>query len=441
MKIIQLTPGTGNFYCGSCLRDNAMVKVMNARGHEAMMLPMYLPHMVDEEEAGEGQPLFFGGINVYLEQKFSLFRHTPKWVDRLFNSKWLLKWAAGKSDMTKAKDLGELAVSMVAGEEGKQLKEIEYLVKWLKAHEVPDVISLSNVMLIGLVRRLKEELGCKVVCTMQGEDTYLDSLVEPYRTECWKLLRERAVDVDRFIAVSDYHGDIMRERMGLSDEQVKRVWNGINLEGYEVGADKIDPPVIGYLARMCYPKRLHVLVDAYIRLKEMGAVPGVRLHVAGSMNDSDKAYVEEQRAKLEQAGVIGDVQFMPNLTHEEKLAFFRELSVFSVPATYGESFGLYVIEAWAAGVPVVQPRHGAFVELMERTGGGMLCEADDIEALAVCLGELLGDHERGRELGRQAREVVLQEFSVERMTEQVLEIMQEVVDGSAERREAMVSRS
>lgn len=418
-----------------------MVKAMSAQGHEAMMLPMYLPHVVDEEEAGEGQPLFFGGINVYLQQKSGLFRHTPKWFDRMFNSKWLLKWAAGKSDMTKAKDLGELAVSMIAGEQGKQLKEIEHLVTWLKEHEIPDVVSLSNVMLIGLVRRLKEELGCKVVCTMQGEDTYLDSLVEPYRTECWKLLKERAVDVDRFIAVSDYHGAIMQERMGLDEHKVRRVWNGINLEGYAIGDGIVDPPVIGYLARMCHPKRLHVLVDAFIRLKEMGTVPGVRLHVAGSMNDSDKAYVEEQKAKLEKAGVLGDVKFMPNLTHEEKLAFFKELSVFSVPATYGESFGLYVIEAWAAGVPVVQPRHGAFVELMERTGGGMLCEADDVEALAKGLGEVLRDTENGRALGLKAREVVLQEFSVERMTEQVLDVMQEVVGEHTEHHEAMVSRS
>ena len=427
MKIVQLTPGTGNFHCGSCLRDNAMVKQMRAMGHDAMMLPMYLPHVVDEEEAGEGKPIFFGGINVYLEQKLALFRYTPRWLDRLFNGNWLLKWAAGKTEMTKARDLGELTVSMIEGEQGKQFKEIEHLVGWLKSEFQPDVISLSNVMLIGLAKRLKEELGCKVVCTMQGEDTFLDSLMEPYREQCWALLKERSKDIDLFIPVSDYHGQLMSDRMGLEADKVKRVWNGINLDGYEL-AEIQETPVIGFLARMCPPKRLHMLVDAFIELKKRNLLPDVKLHVAGSVNQADEAYVAEQKGKLEAAGVMGDVEFMPNVSHEEKIAFLRGLSVLSVPATYGESFGLYVVEAWAAGVPVVQPRHGAFEELMARSGGGMLCEPDDVNGLVEALAEMLSNPEKAHAMGRAAYEVVREEFSIERMTEQVLDAMSGVVE-------------
>lgn len=435
MNIIQLTPGTGNFYCGSCLRDNAMVKVMRENGHDAVMLPMYLPHVVDEEEASKSQPIFFGGINVFLEQKLSIFRHTPRWLDRMFNAKWLLRWAAGKSEMTEAKDLGEIAVSMIQGEQGKQVKQIEQLIDWIRDHFKPDVISLSNVMLLGLVKRIKQSLGCKVVCTMQGEDTYLDSLIEPYRSQCWKLLTERAVDVDAFISVSDYHRNIMKTRMSLPSEKVHTVLNGINLDGYEARVENPNPPVIGFLARMCYAKRLHSLVDAFIALKKRNTVPGLKLHVAGSMNNADLAYVNQQKEKLDQAGVMGDVVFMPNLSHEEKQAFLRGLSVLSVPATYGESFGLYVVEAWASGVPVVQPAHGAFPELISKTGGGLLYTADDLDAYVGALEELVLDQSEGVRLGAQAREVVMREFSVEHMTHQVINIMAGVCNSSEKMKE------
>ena len=91
MRILQLTPGTGSFYCGQCLRDNALALALRARGHEVHMIPLYLPLLTDERSALDDTPIFFGGINVYLEQKFALFRNTPAWIDRLFNAPGLLQ--------------------------------------------------------------------------------------------------------------------------------------------------------------------------------------------------------------------------------------------------------------------------------------------------------------------------------------------------------------
>ena len=411
MRIVQLTPGTGNFYCGTCLRDNALVAALRKQGHDAVLLPMYLPHFVDEESMAEDAPLFFGGINVYLQQKSALFRATPAWLDHLLDAPALLHRAASRAGMTSARDLGDLTHSMLLGESGRQAKELEKVIAWLAREENrPDVVSLSNVLLIGLARRIKEALNLPVVCTLQGEDSFVDALPEPER--CWQTLRQRAADVSAFVAVSRYYGEVMTMRLGLAAERVEVVYNGISLDGYAPAASGApEPPVIGYLARMHPCKGLDVLIEAFIQLKARGHIPGVRLRVAGGQTAEDKRFVNRLRAQLRAAGCGDAVEFLPNLDRPAKQAFLRTLSVLSVPATYGESFGLYLIEALASGVPVVQPAHAAFPELIEATGGGMLCKPGDPEALALALEAALADPERLAEWGRCGMRQVREKFT------------------------------
>jgi glycosyltransferase involved in cell wall biosynthesis len=281
--------------------------------------------------------------------------------------------------------------------------------------------------LIGLARRIKAQTVASVVCTLQGEDTYLDSLPEPDRQTAWETIAERADDVDAFIAVSRYHADLMCDRGRLPTDRVHVVHNGIRLDGYEKGAPRreADPLILGYLARMCPPKGLETLVDAYIALRTRDRIKNLKLRVAGSQTAADRPFVARLRERLAAKGLEGDAEFLPNVDHAEKLAFLQSLSVLSVPATYGESFGLYVIEALAAGVPVVQPRHAVFPELLEATGGGLLCTPDDPNALAEAIEQLLLDPQRARALGEQGRQAVRAHFSVERMAENVLKVFEQ----------------
>ena len=83
MNIVQITPGAGGMYCGGCFRDNALVAALRKQGHETLMVPLYLPLTLDEADQSAGTPTFFGGINVYLEQKSALFRKAPKWLHSL----------------------------------------------------------------------------------------------------------------------------------------------------------------------------------------------------------------------------------------------------------------------------------------------------------------------------------------------------------------------
>lgn len=449
MNIIQLTPGAGAMFCGNCLRDNALVAALRSFGHDALMVPLYLPLTLDEPNQSVGTPIFFNGINVYLEQKSALFRHAPSWFHNLLASPSLLRWAAGRAAKTRASDLGDLTLSMLRGEEGNQARELDSLLAWLGTQARPDIICLSNVLLVGMARRLKRELHAPVVCMLQGEDSFLDALPLSHRNSCWETLAERATDIDLFVAPSHYFAHLMRNRLELRPDRVQVVYNGINLAAYQEhpiltqGSSKPDrsaangnspnlptsvvpgvPPQLGFFARMCREKGLPELVDAFITLKNRGRVPQLRLRVGGSCGPADEPLVADLRTRLAAAGLSDQVDFCPNLDHAAKVAFLRELSVFSVPALYGEAFGLYLLEALAAGVPVVQPRTAAFPEIVEATAGGVLFPAGDVQALADAIEAMVLDPARAVALGKAGRQAVFEKFSAETMTRSMLHLFE-----------------
>lgn len=417
-------------YCGNCFRDNALVSQLRRMGHETLMIPLYLPMTLDEEDQSHGTPIFFSGINVYLEQKSAFFRRMPHWLHHLLASPRILKWAAGKAAKTRAEDVGELTLSMLRGEEGNQARELENFIEWLKTQPRPDVVCLSNALLAGMIRRLRTELNIPVVCMLQGEDSFLDSLPEHIRGAVWQTLAERCAEADHFIAPSRYFADLMTRRLALRPEKVSVVFNGINLEGFANPAEASvpEPPVIGYFARMCREKGLATLVDAFILLRQAGRVPKAKLRIGGGCGPTDEPFVDELRQRLSSHGLLDSVEFRPNVSRAEKLDFFKGLTAFSVPALYGEAFGLYVIEALASGVPVVQPRTASFPELIESTGGGILCEPGSAQALADGLESLVKNSASAHELGQKGRAAVQERFSVEAMTRDVLEVYQKAAN-------------
>ncbi|MEM1450677.1 MAG: glycosyltransferase family 4 protein [Planctomycetota bacterium] len=429
MRILQLTPGTGTFLCGSCLRDNALVLALRDRGHDATISPLYLPFALedDAEEEAIDAPVHMGGINVYLQQKLPLLRWLPRFLHDRLDSPRLLRWAAGRSKMTETPGLGAMTLSMLRGEEGRQRAELERLVEWASGLERPDVVILSNVMLIGLVHELKAALGCPVLCTVQGEAPFLDALEPRYRDACWETLAERAQEVDGFLPVSRYTAELMGERMRVPADRMHVVWNGVDVETLCPDPSQRDPerPAIGFLARMCRDKGIHTLVEAFVRVREQH--PNARLVAAGVVLAEDRPLLDELAKRLEATGCADAAEMLGPVSLEEKIRLLQRVDVFSVPATYGESFGLYLAEAWAAGLPVVQPRCGAFPELVEATGAGVLCEPDDPESLARGLSGLLADPVRREELGRAARTAATERFTTARMAEEVEAALERVL--------------
>lgn len=422
MNIVQLTPGAGKMYCGNCFRDNALVKALRKMGHDTLMVPLYLPLTLEESDATEDTPIFFNGIKVYLEQKSAAFRRAPRFVHELVGARRFLDWASGRTAKTRPEDVGDLTISMLRGEEGNQARELDELMRFLESQGRPDVVSLSNALLLGLARRIRAGLDVPVVCLLQGELAFIDAMPEPLRGDVWELAAERARDVDLFIAPSHYFGELMQARLKLPAEKVKVIYNGINLEGYSPAPAAPRPPVIGFFARMCRDKGLDLLVEAWLRLKARNQVEDVQLWIGGGCGPGDEPFVAELRDRINGKGWISDVQYHPNLTLENKQQFLRSLTVLSVPALYGEAFGLYLAEAFASGVPVVQPNTAAFPEIVEASRAGITYDPpDDPDALSASLERLLMDKRRIQELRQNARRAAEQQFSLENMARQYLE--------------------
>ena len=403
------------------MRDNSLARHLINQGHEVTVLPTYLPHLLDEPSSAKQTPIFFGGLNVYLQHKFRFFRKTPQWLDQIFNSQTLLRWVAGKRGMTAARDLGEITLSTLQAKDGPLAKEVDKVVDWFKEHGKPDVLLLSTVLLAGIGRTVREELGISVLSFLQGEDGFLDSLLPEFRKQAWELIGADTRELDGCISPSRFFATLMGQRLGMVPEKILPLSNGISLDGYP--SDRVEPsePTIGYFARICPEKGLDLLIDAFIQLKQSGEHPRLKLAVAGTLPKENQSFLEEQKRKITAAGLDQFVVFRPNLNRQEKIDFLTKLSLFCVPARVPEAFGLYVIEAMAAGVSVVLPDHGAFPEILEKTGGGITYSTTEPESLLPALGEQLRDPSGCSAMGEQGRVAVHEKFSNEGLARQLEE--------------------
>jgi glycosyltransferase involved in cell wall biosynthesis len=414
-------------YCGSCLRDNALATELISRGHDVMLLPVYTPTLTDEPNVS-GDKVFFGGISVYLEQYVPFFRRSPKWIDSLWDSSLMLKLASRRSISTSPKMLGELTVSMLKGDDGFQRKEILKLLDWLKDEGPPDVVSLPYTLLLGLAQPIKEALGRPICCTLQGEDLFLEGLEEPYRSESKELIRANIKHVDAFIAVSNYYAEFMPGYLGIPAGKIRVVPLGINLQGYaQRNPQRSAPFTIGFFARIAPEKGLHVLADSYRRMRARGELSNARLEAAGYLAPEHETYLHDIEQEMKRSGFGDEFHYRGVLDREQKISFLQTLDVLSVPATYDEPKGMFLLEAMACGVPVVQPRRGGFTEIVETTGGGELVKPDDADSLAEGILRIEQDPALGERLGQSGFEKVREHYSVARMADRALEAYESVL--------------
>ena len=434
MRILSLTPGTGGtFYCQNCLRDGQLVRALRRAGHDVLMVPLYLPITLDAEGLSEERRVFFGGINVYLQQQLGLFRKTPRWLDRLFDAPWMLRQAAAREGSTNAADLGPMTWSMLQGRHGRQRKEFDRLVAWLQTQPKPDVALISNALLLGVAVELREALGVPIVCSLQDEDTWIDAMPDPWRDRCWDLLSEQSQKVDAFVAVSDWYAGRMVERARIPRERITTVPLGIDWDATVVANTPAEPPVLGYLSRIHPEQGFSLLVDAFIALKQDPRLKTLKLRATGGVTSGDRDYVRAMCAKLEEADVDGDVEIVDTFDRRSREAFMQSLHVLSAPAPGGEAFGLFILEANACGVPVVQPDAGAFREVIEMTGGGVTYDPAQPDALVETLRGLLLDPERARALGEQGRAAVFANHTSDTMAAGMAAIFQGVCSGGGSR--------
>lgn len=427
VKIAFITAGAAGMFCGSCMRDNTLVTALQELGHDALLIPTYTPIRTDEIDVSQGR-IFYGGINVYLQDKSWFFRKTPRFIDWLLNRSVVLKWAARRAVTTNYADFADLTLSMLRGTDGRQAKELAKLVEWLATDVQPEVVVLTNALLSGLVPALANALKVPVYVTLQGDDIFLNALPAHARAECVRQIRQNDNYVTGYISTSSRYADAMAPYFGIDRAKMETVYPGIQLRGHGGStATRPGPPVVGYFARICPEKGFHNLVEAFIRLRQDPTTAGVTLRASGWLGEQHREFYEEQLLKLQAAGLRQDFQYVDSPDHASKVRFLQSIDVLSVPTDYHEPKGLYVLEAWANGVPVVQPDHGSFPELLDRVPGGVLATSGDTADLAAKLKALLDDTDLRARLGRQGREGVAEHFTALRMAEETVRVLEKAL--------------
>ncbi len=413
-------------YCGSCLRDNSLAQALIEAGVDIQLIPMYTPIRTDVQDVSINQ-VFFNGIRIYLQEKYAWFDRVPAVLDRILDQPWVLRLATRGGVSTDAEALGALTLSVLQGESGRHRGEVQKLVAWLAESARPQLVNLSNMLIAGCVPAIKQALNVPILITLQGDDVFLNALPKQYQESVRNELRKLARHVDGFLVFSRYYADMMSEYLGVNLERFHIVQLGIDARDFaehppEPNERTDRPPTIGYLARLCPEKGLDVLVDSFIHLKQLDGMEETRLKVAGWLGRSDRAFADGQFAKLRAAGLGHDFEYVGVVDRDEKIRFLRSLDLLSVPTTYREPKGIYVLEALAAGVPVVQPDHGAFPELLAATGGGKLVRPNDPIQLAETLAELLSDDETRQRLSLEGYETVHDCLDAESMANSTLAV-------------------
>jgi glycosyltransferase involved in cell wall biosynthesis len=428
MRIAYITAGAAGMYCGSCLHDNTLAAALLELGEDVVLVPTYTPLRTDEPNVSIDR-VFFGGINVYLQEKVPLFRHTPWWMDRLLDNPTLLNQVSRRAGSVDPTQLGDLVVSMLRGESGHQRKELEKLAAWLVSDIKPDIVHLSNSMQSGMARMLREQGGPPIVCQLSGEDLFLEKLRPPHYEQARALLRERAADIDAFVAINRYYADFMADYLAVDRSRVHVIPHGLKLEGHGTRREKsaTEPRIVGYLARICEDKGLHLLVEACEMLAKRNDVPRFELHTAGYLGAGDRPYFERIRSRANAGPLASRFKYVGEVDREQKIAFLQSLDVFSTPTVYRESKGLPALEAMANAVPVVLPDHGSFSEMIADTGGGIWHRPLDAADLADKLAVLLVDPNRAAQLGRTGQQAIHDRYRSASMARQTLDLYRQIL--------------
>ena len=419
MNIIYLITGSGgSFYCGNCYRDMIYLRaIRKVPGITATAIPLYLPPGVTNTEAGLDTHVFFGAISMFLREKVPFLRNMPAFFDRLLDSPPMLKMAARRSGTTNTEGLEELTLNMIRGEKTFREKELQRLVKYLTKNGKPDIIHLSNALIIGLSRQIKKLIDVKIVCSLLNEDDWINEMVEPYKSKAWELISEEAVNVDSFITPSNYYKELFISKTGVRGENVHVVPLAIDTRNFIPAPKKNNFPALGYFCRINSQNGFDKIVDTFIELRKRNSLPGLTLHISGGFTGSDKPFIAAQIKKIKKHRLKDFIRIYPEFQGNGKEEFFSNIDIMSVPVRKHDGYGLYILEANAEGIPVVQPETGAFPEIIGKTKGGITYSPDTIGELSSALLKLFNDNNLRVSLGEAGKENVMKELSVDKMSE------------------------
>lgn len=400
-------------------------------GMEAKAIPLYLPP--DKTTAGGGfdKQVFFGAISMYLREKVRFLRNMPAIFDKFLDCKLFLKLAAKQAGATSTEGYEDLTINMIEGDNAFRKKEVDRLVNYITKDGKPDIIHLSNALILGIARQLKKRIDVKIVCSLLNEDDWIDDMSEPYRSRAWEMIAREAGYVDVFVTPSDYYKSLFISKTGLNGDNVMVVPLGFDPEKEFGARPDRTPSSIGYFSRVNIHNGFDKLVDAFIELKDKNIIPGLTLNVCGGYTGVDKPFILNQIKKIRNAGLAKSIKIYPDFHGDKKSEFFNAVDVISVPVRKYDGYGLYILEANSAGIPVVQPATGAFPEIIETTRGGIVYEPDTVAELASNLQKLLQNNELLKQLSEEGKKRVRQELSLKKMSEGLASVYNKIYQNAS----------
>lgn len=429
MKVVYIIPGSGGtFYCQNCMRDNILAAAMQKAGHEVVIVPMYLPMFSDNAENAVKTPIFYGAVNLYLKYRYPVFRKFPDWMMRAFDNPLLLKMAAKGSGSTKSAGLEGMTLDILHGESGNMSGELEKMVYWLSEIEKPDIIHISNALLLGIVKKIKSKMDVKVVCSLQDEHQWVDTMGASFVDKVWNLVAEKAGDVDAFIAVSKYYASKMREKIRIPEEITHLVHLGIETDIYPSREVFPATRAVGYISKITEDLGFGILAEAFLILKQNKKFQDLKLYALGGMTWDNRKFIRYWQKQAAVAGWAEDFILEPDFDRNKRIKMLQKLSLLSVPVPEGEAFGTYLLEAMAIGVPVVQPDAGGFPEIINKTGGGIIYSPNDAETLATKLAELLDNKDQIEKLSKQAKSGVRKYFDTKNFVKETIKVYNLILD-------------
>jgi len=420
MKIVYLITGSGgSFYCGNCYRDMLFLRaIRKVKGIKASAIPLYLPPDKSNNDQDFDTRVFFGAISLYLREKVKFLKNMPAFLDKFFDMAPFLKLAARQAGTTRTEGLEDLTISMIEGDNAFRPSEVRRLANYLGTDGSPDIIHLSNALILGLARQLKKHMKVKVVCSLLNEDDWIDDMAEPFKSRAWEMIGKESEHVDMFVTPSTYYRDLFISKTGVPGEKISIVPLGFDPEAQCLEKRNEDrPPAIGFFSRVNKHNGFDKIVDAFIQIKQNEKFPGLTLNICGGYTGDDKPFLREQIKKIKDAGFGSYIRLYHEFHGEKKAQFFRDVDLISVPVNKYDGYGLYILESNCAGVPVVQPATGGFPEIIETTGGGIIYEPDDIESLTKAITGLLRDSSLRSDLGKLGSRNVREKLSLTKMSE------------------------
>ncbi len=412
MKIVFVITSSGDaYYCGNCFRDNLMAQAMKRAGHQVVIMPIYLP--LRQKEFQADTPLFFPATSYYVGQKFFKDKPMPAWLKKLLGAQPLLDIAMSMAGTTTSDGMEDMTLSMITGEGMTFGNMVQEMIDWIVNKEQPDAVYISSSMLVGIAKALKEKApSLKILCLAQDEEVWIDGLRKEDAALAWQGISENLKYTDAVITTSRYYKEkvialLNRSPHGNNTPPVHVVYPGVDIEKYSTDTHPEDP-TIGFFYRMNQSDGLEVLAEAFVLLKTWNTIPRLKLRIGGGYTSQDKAFLSKIRKLL--APYKSDVTIEETYNWEHHAAFYKQISVIAVPLQFEESVGLYLLEAFAAGVPAVEPYIGSFNEIVDTAG--LIYEPNDAEALAKTLENLFLTNGLWEQCSLSAKKLAAERYNI-----------------------------